>query len=154
MDVTREDVLRCAKLAHLSLQEEEVEPMRRAMEQLLTQARVIEGQAVDRHADVALVVTKAFQHGLEALEIAAGTADEAEWAHGSGLAQGLQLRGGFQCRVQCTVASRSHVDFVGLRIGCTGERRPVEQHDSDQQQYAGPVTHLRAGAMRRCPISC
>ncbi len=39
MEVTREDVLRCARLAHLSLQDDEVEPMRRAMEQLLTQAK-------------------------------------------------------------------------------------------------------------------
>jgi len=38
MEVTREDVLRCAKLADLSLQEEEIEPMRQAMTQLLTQA--------------------------------------------------------------------------------------------------------------------
>ena len=39
MEVTREEVLRCAKLAHLSLREDEIEPMRRAMEQLLTQAK-------------------------------------------------------------------------------------------------------------------
>ena len=38
MEVTREDVLRCAALAHLSLQEEEVEPMRLAMTQMLTHA--------------------------------------------------------------------------------------------------------------------
>lgn len=38
MDVTREDVLHCAKLAHLSLQEAEIEPLRRAMAQLLSQA--------------------------------------------------------------------------------------------------------------------
>jgi aspartyl-tRNA(Asn)/glutamyl-tRNA(Gln) amidotransferase subunit C len=38
MEVTREDVLRCAELAHLSLTEEEIEPMRRAMEDLLTHA--------------------------------------------------------------------------------------------------------------------
>jgi len=38
MDVTRDDVLRCAQLACLSLQEEEIEPMRLAMSQLLSQA--------------------------------------------------------------------------------------------------------------------
>jgi aspartyl-tRNA(Asn)/glutamyl-tRNA(Gln) amidotransferase subunit C len=38
MDVTREDVLRCAALAHLSLREEEVEPMREAMARMLTHA--------------------------------------------------------------------------------------------------------------------
>ena len=38
MEVTREDVLRCAALAHLSLREEEVEPMRLAMAQMLTHA--------------------------------------------------------------------------------------------------------------------
>lgn len=38
MEVTREDVLRCAHLAHLSLGEEEIEPMRLAMEGLLTHA--------------------------------------------------------------------------------------------------------------------
>ena len=36
MEVTREDVLRCAALAHLSLQEEEIEPMREAMTRMLT----------------------------------------------------------------------------------------------------------------------
>jgi aspartyl-tRNA(Asn)/glutamyl-tRNA(Gln) amidotransferase subunit C len=38
MDVTRDDVLRCASLAHLSLREEEIEPMRRAMARMLTHA--------------------------------------------------------------------------------------------------------------------
>ena len=38
MDVTREDVLRCARLAHLRLAEEEIEPMRQAMAQVLTHA--------------------------------------------------------------------------------------------------------------------
>lgn len=38
MEVTREDVLRCAELAHLSLTEAELEPMRLAMEGLLTHA--------------------------------------------------------------------------------------------------------------------
>ncbi|HJU84606.1 MAG TPA: Asp-tRNA(Asn)/Glu-tRNA(Gln) amidotransferase subunit GatC [Holophagaceae bacterium] len=42
MDVTREDVLRCAKLAHLHLQEEEIEPLRQAMERMLTQARKLD----------------------------------------------------------------------------------------------------------------
>lgn len=38
MDVTREDVVRCAALAHLSLQEDEIETMRLAMAQMLTHA--------------------------------------------------------------------------------------------------------------------
>lgn len=38
MDVTREDVLRCARLTCLKLREEEIEPLRRDMEQLLTHA--------------------------------------------------------------------------------------------------------------------
>lgn len=38
MDVTREDVLRCARLACLSLAEEEIEPLRRDMARLLSQA--------------------------------------------------------------------------------------------------------------------
>ena len=38
MDVTREDVLRCARLAHLSLAEDEVVPLRQAMTQMLTHA--------------------------------------------------------------------------------------------------------------------
>ncbi len=38
MDVTREDVLRCAALARLSLQEAEIEPMREAMSRMLTHA--------------------------------------------------------------------------------------------------------------------
>ncbi len=38
MEVTREDVLRCARLTNLSLGEEEVEPMRHAMTQLLSHA--------------------------------------------------------------------------------------------------------------------
>jgi aspartyl-tRNA(Asn)/glutamyl-tRNA(Gln) amidotransferase subunit C len=39
MEVTREDVLRCAKLADLSLREDEIEPLRRDMEKLLSQAQ-------------------------------------------------------------------------------------------------------------------
>ena len=38
MDVTREDVLRCARLTDLSLQEAEIEPLRRDMETLLRHA--------------------------------------------------------------------------------------------------------------------
>jgi len=36
MDVTRDDVLRCARLTGLNLQEAEIEPLRRDMERLLT----------------------------------------------------------------------------------------------------------------------
>ena len=42
MDVTREDVLRCARLADLRLEEAEIEPMRRAMEELLTHAQSLD----------------------------------------------------------------------------------------------------------------
>lgn len=42
MEVTREDVLRCARLANLSLREEEIEPMREAMTRLLSQAERLE----------------------------------------------------------------------------------------------------------------
>jgi len=38
MEVTRDDVLRCARLTDLSLQEEEIEPLREAMTRLLNQA--------------------------------------------------------------------------------------------------------------------
>lgn len=38
MEVTREDVLRCAKLARLNLRDEEIEPMRLAMAQILGRA--------------------------------------------------------------------------------------------------------------------
>lgn len=38
MDVTREDVLRCARLAALHLEEGEIEPLRRDMARLLTHA--------------------------------------------------------------------------------------------------------------------
>ena len=38
MDVTREDVLRCARLTSLSLAEAEIEPLRRDMARLLSQA--------------------------------------------------------------------------------------------------------------------
>jgi aspartyl-tRNA(Asn)/glutamyl-tRNA(Gln) amidotransferase subunit C len=38
MEVTRDDVLRCAALAHLSLREEEIEPLREAMTRMLSHA--------------------------------------------------------------------------------------------------------------------
>lgn len=38
MEVTREDVLRCARLTDLQLEEAEIEPMREAMSRLLSQA--------------------------------------------------------------------------------------------------------------------
>ena len=47
MDVTREDVLRCARLAHLSLGEDEVEPMRLAMEQMLNHAASLDELPLD-----------------------------------------------------------------------------------------------------------
>lgn len=43
MEVTREDVLRCARLTDLSLQEEEIEPLRRDMAQLLSHAESLNG---------------------------------------------------------------------------------------------------------------
>jgi aspartyl-tRNA(Asn)/glutamyl-tRNA(Gln) amidotransferase subunit C len=42
MEVTREDVLRCAQLAHLSLLEAEIEPLRRAMTEFLSHAQSLE----------------------------------------------------------------------------------------------------------------
>lgn len=47
MDVTREDVLRCAALAHLSLREEEIEPMRVAMTRMLTHAASLDELPLD-----------------------------------------------------------------------------------------------------------
>lgn len=47
MDVTREDVLRCATLAHLSLREEEIEPMRLAMARMLTHAASLDDLPLD-----------------------------------------------------------------------------------------------------------
>ena len=42
MEVTREDVLRCAQLARLHLQEAEIEPLREAMERMILQARKLD----------------------------------------------------------------------------------------------------------------
>jgi len=47
MDITRDDVLRCAKLAALSLQEDEVEPMRQAMAQMLSHAQSLDNLALE-----------------------------------------------------------------------------------------------------------
>ncbi len=38
MEVTREDVLRCARLTDLNLEEKEIEPLRQDMERLLSHA--------------------------------------------------------------------------------------------------------------------
>jgi aspartyl-tRNA(Asn)/glutamyl-tRNA(Gln) amidotransferase subunit C len=57
MEVTREDVLRCAKLTNLNLQEEEIEPMRVAMTQLLNQA--------ERLNDLPLEGVEPTTHGLQ-----------------------------------------------------------------------------------------
>lgn len=42
MEVTREDVLRCAQLTHLSLREDEIEPLRQAMAQVLSHAQSLD----------------------------------------------------------------------------------------------------------------
>jgi aspartyl-tRNA(Asn)/glutamyl-tRNA(Gln) amidotransferase subunit C len=57
MDVTRDDVLRCARLTHLSLTEEEIEPLRRDMERLLSQA--------EKLAQLPLEGIEPTLHGLE-----------------------------------------------------------------------------------------
>lgn len=48
MDVTREDVLRCARLAHLSLREDEIEPMREAMARMLSHAASLDELDLDQ----------------------------------------------------------------------------------------------------------
>lgn len=48
MDVTREDVLRCAALAHLSLRDEEIEPLREAMARMLTHAASLDELPLDQ----------------------------------------------------------------------------------------------------------
>ncbi|MBP1627788.1 MAG: glutamyl-tRNA(Gln) amidotransferase, subunit [Holophagaceae bacterium] len=47
MEVTHEDVMRCARLTHLSLGEDEIEPMRQAMTQLLSHARSLDELELD-----------------------------------------------------------------------------------------------------------
>ncbi len=42
MDVTRDDVLRCARLTGLRLREDEIEPLRQDMERLLTHAQSLQ----------------------------------------------------------------------------------------------------------------
>jgi len=48
MEITRDDVLRCAALAHLSLQEDEIEPMRLAMARMLTHAASLDELPLDQ----------------------------------------------------------------------------------------------------------
>jgi aspartyl-tRNA(Asn)/glutamyl-tRNA(Gln) amidotransferase subunit C len=48
MEVTREDVLRCAALAHLSLREDELEPMREALTRMLTHAASLDELPLDQ----------------------------------------------------------------------------------------------------------
>jgi aspartyl-tRNA(Asn)/glutamyl-tRNA(Gln) amidotransferase subunit C len=48
MEVTREDVLRCAALAHLNLSDDEIEPMRDAMARLLTHAASLDELPLDQ----------------------------------------------------------------------------------------------------------
>ncbi len=57
MDVTREDVLRCARLTDLQLKEEEIEPLARDMARLLSHA---EGLAELDLTDIAPM-----RHGLQ-----------------------------------------------------------------------------------------
>lgn len=47
MDVTREDVLRCAALAQLSLREDEIEPLREAMTRMLAHAASLDDLSLD-----------------------------------------------------------------------------------------------------------
>ena len=47
MEVTREDVLRCAQLTHLSLAEAEIEPLRLAMQQMLSHAQSLDRLDLD-----------------------------------------------------------------------------------------------------------
>ena len=47
MEVTREDVLRCAALTRLSLLEEEIEPLRQDMARLLSHAQSLDGLPLD-----------------------------------------------------------------------------------------------------------
>lgn len=47
MEVTREDVQRCARLADLRLSEAEIEPMRQAMTQLLSHAQSLDALQLD-----------------------------------------------------------------------------------------------------------
>ena len=47
MEVTREDVLRCARLTDLNLREDEIEPLRRDMEQLLSHAESLNGLSLE-----------------------------------------------------------------------------------------------------------
>jgi aspartyl-tRNA(Asn)/glutamyl-tRNA(Gln) amidotransferase subunit C len=42
MEVTREDVLRCAQLTHLSLEEAEIAPLAQAMTQILSRAQSLD----------------------------------------------------------------------------------------------------------------
>lgn len=57
MEVTREDVLRCARLTDLQLEEAEIEPMREAMSQLLSQA--------ERLNELPLEGVEPMTHGLQ-----------------------------------------------------------------------------------------
>jgi len=47
MEVTREDVLRCARLTDLNLREEEIEPLRLDMERLLSHAESLNSLSLE-----------------------------------------------------------------------------------------------------------
>lgn len=47
MEVSREDVLRCARLTNLRLEEDEIEPLREAMARMLERARSLDDFDLD-----------------------------------------------------------------------------------------------------------
>ncbi len=98
---------------------------RRLRRQLFAQGRIVERQVVDGDCNVALVIAVAFQHGLEAIQVAAGPADEAEGPHGRGAAQADEIGSRLERGIHLTVTGGREIDLVGLRIGGAGRCRDV-----------------------------
>ncbi len=101
--------------------------------QFVSQRRIVQRQVVDRDRDIALVVAVAFQHGLESVEVAPGSANEREGADGRGLAQRQQVGGRLERVISRAVAGGGHVDSIRLRVSGVRELHS-EQCDERQEQ--------------------
>ena len=100
--------------------------------------------AIDIDDDPAVVVAKAAQHRLEAIDIPFRPQDQRERSNRCLFFQGLELRCVLQCLFERRIVGRSDRDVIGLGVRSLRNPIPESQYCEQGKRYKLETTTNRA----------
>ena len=112
------------------------------------EARVVKWPPADRDGDASLIVAKAPQHGLQAIDVLLRAPYEGKGTDRRRGAQRFELRAPLERGVERAVSGGREADSVGLRVCSMGDRQDEARNRGENERSepgmrtSSPVRHL------------